>query len=318
MIAEIKEKGEMKRRITIKADVYIDEKDFVPGEYLAHLPFPVEDAQQSEVKLLDGDPDGVDTPKASQRTAYWKRDLKDWRKFGATYSLVSHIRYADPLHCAVPEKPLYPCDEPCEDDLAESGAYLRFTPYMRALTAEIIGDETSDLMKAWRIYEFITTKVTYTFMRDYFQFDNHGEYCAVNLKGDCGIQTLMFVTLCRICGIPARWQASLYTPADGIGNHDWSQFYLEPFGWLFCDCSFGGSAWRAGNMERWAFYLGNLDPYRMVCNSAYQQSFYVPKQHMRIDPYDNQCGECECGARGFSDPELSNYNFDLIELKRID
>ena len=71
-------------------------------------------------------------------------------------------------------------------------------------------------------------------------------------------------------------------------------------------------------MERWNFYLGNLDPYRMVCNSAYQQSFYVPKQHVRIDPFDNQCGECECSARGFSNPELSNYNFDLIELKRID
>jgi len=71
-------------------------------------------------------------------------------------------------------------------------------------------------------------------------------------------------------------------------------------------------------MERWNFYFGNLDPYRMVCNSAYQESFTPPKKHMRIDPYDNQCGECECSVRGFSDPELSNYNFDLVELKKID
>ena len=64
MIREIKEKGEMKRRITLKAGVNVDEEDFVPGEYLAHLPFPVEDAQQSEVTLLSGDPDGVAPEKA--------------------------------------------------------------------------------------------------------------------------------------------------------------------------------------------------------------------------------------------------------------
>ncbi|MBR5560824.1 MAG: transglutaminase domain-containing protein [Clostridia bacterium] len=316
MIAEIKEKGEAKRRITVKADVYIDEKDFVPGEYLAHLPFPVEDAQQSEVKLVDGDPDGVDTPKAQQRTAYWKRNLTDWRKFGATYSYVSHIRYADPLHCAAPEKPLYPCDEPCEDDLAESGAYLRFTPYLRALAAEIIGDETSDVMKAWRIYEFITTKVTYTFMRDYFQFDNHGEYCAVNLKGDCGLQALAMIVLCRIAGIPARWQSGMSIDEDCIGGHDWMQFYVKGWGWLFADPSYGGGAYRAGNKERHEFYFGNLDPMRIAANRVYQGKMQPEKQALRVDPFDNQSGELErTGAEVPFNMRQLDGDVDLVSLE---
>ena len=316
MIAQIKEKGEAKRRITIKADVNIDEEDFVPGKYLAHLPFPVEDAQQSEVKLVAGDPDGIDTPKAQQRTAYWKRDLQEWRKFEMTYSFVSHIRYADPLHCAAPAKPLYPCDEPCEADLAESGAYLRFTPYMRALAKEIVGDETSDVMKAWKIYEYITTKINYTFMRDYFQFDNHGEYCAVNLKGDCGLQALTMIILCRIAGIPARWQSGMSIDEDSIGGHDWMQFYVEGWGWLFADPSYGGSAYRAGCKERHEFYFGNLDPMRIAANRVYQGEMLPKKQALRVDPFDNQSGELErAGAQfPFTMRQLGG-DVDLVSLE---
>ena len=294
MIAEIKEKGEMKRRITLKTDVCVDEEDFVPGEYLAHLPFPVEDAQQSDVRLISGDPDGLDAAKAAQRTAYWKRTLSSWQTFEATYSYVSHIRYADPLHSVAPEKPLYPaCPAPTADDLGESGAYLRFTPYLRWLAHELTDGETSDVMKAWRIYEFITTKVNYTFMRDYFQFDNHGEYCAVNLKGDCGLQALLMIVLCRIAGIPARWQSGMSIDEDYIGGHDWMQFYAEGWGWLFADPSYGGGAYRAGSKERHEFYFGNLDPMRMAANRQYQGEMLPKKMALRVDPFDNQSGELE-------------------------
>ena len=161
MIDEIMEKGEMRRRITMESSVYIDEKDFVPGEYLVHMPFPAAAAQQSEIQLLSGDPDGVNDEQAENRCVWWKRNLTEWRKFGVTYSYVSHIRYADPLSRPAPEKELYPnVEPPCEADLSESGAYVRFTPYLRSLTADIIGDETSDVMKAWKIYEFIPTKLT--------------------------------------------------------------------------------------------------------------------------------------------------------------
>ena len=293
MIAELKEKGEMKRRITLKASVNVDEDAFVPGEYLAHLPFPIEDAQQSDVRLIAGDPDGLGDPCAPGRTAWWKRELAQWRDFEATYSYVSHIRYADPLHAPAPEKELYPCDAPCEDDLAERGAYLRFTAYLRALAHDLTDGEATDVMKAWRIYEFVTTKVTYAFMRDYFQFDDHGEFCAVNLKGDCGLQALLFIILCRIAGIPARWQSGMSIDEDYVGSHDWAQFYLKGWGWLFADPSYGGGAYRAGSKERHEFYFGNLDPMRMAANRVYQAELEPKKSALRVDPFDNQSGELE-------------------------
>ena len=57
------------------------------------------------------------------------------------------------------------------------------------------------------------------------------EYCATNLRGDCGVQALLFITLCRIAGVPAGWESGLYSNPVSLGAHDWAMFYAEPYGW---------------------------------------------------------------------------------------
>ena len=294
IIHEIIEKGSLTRRITLETSVYVEKDDFVPGEYLAHLPFPAKSAQQSDIRLLEGDPDGIAPEDAPARTANWRRKLDAWHEFGLKYSYVSSIKYADPLNRPAPEKALYPdALPPCAEDLAESGAYIRFTPYLRNLAAGVTKDAATPAEKAWRCYEFVTTKVDYSFMRDYFQIDNLGEYCAVNLRGDCGLQALLFIILCRINGIPARWQSGMALDPDYCGSHDWAQFYLDGWGWLFADCSYGGSAYRYGSKLRHQFYFGNLDPMRMAANRVYQAPLTPELNALRVDPYDNQSGEME-------------------------
>ena len=294
MISEIKQQGSLAYRITLATSVYVDQEDFVPGEYLVHLPFPAASAQQSDIVLLEGDPDGISPEDAPARTLHWRRRLDDWHEFAVKYSYTSCIRYADPLNQAAPSAPLYPnAMPPCADDLAEDGAFMRFTPYLRDLAASIARDAATDVEKAWRFYEFVTTKVDYAFMRDYFQIDSLNEYCAVNLRGDCGLQALLFILLCRIGGIPARWQSGLAVEPTYTGSHDWAQFYLEGWGWLFADCSYGGSAYRYGAAERHRFYFGNLDPMRMVANRAFQAEVEPGLSVLRVDPYDNQGGEVE-------------------------
>ena len=294
MIKTIREKGCLRRRITLETSVYVDKAAFVPGEYRAWLPFPAPSAQQSDIRLLSGDPDEIAPEDAEARTAYWHRPLAQWEKFRITYSYVSCIRYADPLHAPAPERPLYPhVPEPTEADLSEEGAFIRFTPYLRALEQSLSEGAATPAKKAWRYYEFVTTKVKYSFMRDYFQIDHHGEYCAVNLKGDCGLQALLFINLCRIGGIPARWQSGMSIDDGYVGSHDWAQFYLPGWGWLFADPSFGGGAYRNGSASRHAFYFGNLDPMRLVANRRYQADITPPTAHFRVDPFDNQSGEIE-------------------------
>ena len=153
-------------------------------------------------------------------------------------------------------------------------------------------------------------------MRPYFTLENIPEFAAKNLKGDCGVQALLFITLCRAARIPAVWQSGLCAGPLTIGMHDWAQFYVAPYGWLFADCSYGGSAYRAGNLEKWNHYFGNLDPFRIVMNSEFQHDFDPPKSQVRSDPYDNQIGEAEYSDRG-----LMGYEFDgdheLIEIEEL-
>ena len=294
MLEHIRREGSLGRRITLETSLSLAADKFVPGEYLAHLPFPAACAQQSKVELLSGDPDGIAPADAPARTAYWQRHLDTWQDFRLRYRYVSRIRYADPLHRPAPKEPLYPAALPVTAaDLAEEPPFIRFTPYLRALAAEVTAGESTPAGKAWCIYEFITTQVKYSFVRDYFQIDDLGEYCAVNLKGDCGLQALLFINLCRIAGIPARWQSGLSISESGAGSHDWAQFYLEGWGWLFADPSFGGSAYRCGSLERNAFYFGNLDPMRMVANRCFQAPLTPAMHALRYDPYDNQSGELE-------------------------
>ena len=199
--------------------------------------------------------------------------------------------------------------------LQEQLPHIRFTPYLKALTAEVIGTETDALKKAKRIYDYITSHVMYSFVRPYFTIEQQASFTASGLKGDCGLQALLFITMCRIAGVPARWQSGLYTNPRGIGHHDWAQFYLEPYGWLYADCSFGGSAYRAGAEERREFYFGNLEPYRLVAASQYQHDFAFAKKHLRHDPYDNQSGEAEYEDLGLNGAEEIETVHELLSLE---
>ena len=93
--------------------------------------------------------------------------------------------------------------------------------------------------------------------------------------------------------------------------HDWVEFYVEPYGWMYVDASYGTTANRLGKQERREFLFGNLDPYRMVANRKFQVNFDIPKQHWRADPYDNQEGEIETTDRGFRADDMIRTHIPL-------
>ncbi len=307
-IREMKEKGSLTYRFIIRGTLKIEEDAFVQGEtYRVYMPLPAASAQTEKAEVISASPAPlfISPEDHLQRTVFFQETLRENKPFVIEYAYESAMRYVDLKKPPVSLHPVYPrCPAPGDLDLCELAPHICFTPYLRALAQEILAEETVPLKKARLIYDFVTTRVTYSFMRSYLTLESHGEYAAVNLRGDCGLQALLFITLCRIAGIPARWQSGLAAEPESIGSHDWAQFYVQPWGWLFCDCSYGGAAWRKGSMERWDFYFGNLDPYRMAANSAYQAAFDPPRKYMRIDPYDSQDGECECTARGLAGWEI--------------
>ena len=317
-IAEMKEKGSLVYSIRLKGELKIEDDAFVRGaQTRVHLPLPQRCAQQSEIEVKAA-ASFVDAEDAPQRTAYFERMSEENKPFCVEYAYRNAVRYVNPLSGEWSGGHAYPNSlPPTEDDLSEQYPHIAFTPYLRALARELAGDEKNPVRIAWRFYDYITTHIRYSFMRSYFLIERHAEFCALNGKGDCGIQAILFITLCRIAGIPARWQSGLYVEPDSAGSHDWAQFYVEPYGWLFCDPSFGGSAYRAGAEERRRFYFGNLDPFRMVANSRYQTDFNPPKHCDRWDPYDNQTGEVELNGKGLLSRDFDTV-YETLELRKID
>ncbi len=285
-IAEMMAQGEVTARFHVRSEMTI-RPDGAPRPARVWLPVPCEYAQVRNVRVLGvSHPDGahLDSPQAAQRTVCLQGT--DSGPFWVEYEYETRMRYVHPDPARVTE------DQPTFYT-QELGPHILFTPYLRALCREIVGQEMNPLLRARKIYHYITHCVRYSYMRAYFTIPMIPEYAAANLRGDCGVQALLFITLCRIAGIPARWQSGLYMEPGDVGCHDWAQFYIAPYGWLFCDCSFGGSAVRRGLATREAFYFGNLDPFRMPANAAFQHDFECPPRYMRYDPYDNQLGEAE-------------------------
>ncbi|HAZ38069.1 MAG TPA: transglutaminase [Clostridiaceae bacterium] len=303
-VEDIIEKGEKSYFIHIKTGIKLKKYSSEIGETIkVYLPIPKEAQQIKSIKILSTSPNIklISPEDYPQRTVYFEEKVKGEDAFTVEYSYENHIKYNKLNYNNVSSIQPDFCTE-------EKLPHIAFTPYLIKLTQEVTGNETNPLKKARKIYDYITQNVRYSFMREYAAFTNIPEYAALNLKGDCGVQALLFITMCRIAKIPARWQSGLYVTPFSIGCHDWAEFYIAPYGWLFADLSFGGSAYREGNIKRWNYYFGNLDPFRMVANSDFQYELLPEKKFLRNDPYDNQVGEAEYLHKG-----LYNDDFELIK-----
>ena len=268
----------------------------------AWLALPAACPSQSHITLdrFTETPGHIAAEDAPQRTVCWEADLTENRSFGVQYSYRNTAVYTDPSDTpSAPEQPDF--------DTEEQSAHIVFTPYIKALAAQLTAGITDPMEKAKRIYDYVTLNVRYHYQPSYFIHESLPEHCARDRRGDCGIMSVTFITLCRAAGIPARWQSGLYVTPDEVGCHDWAMFYVAPKGWLYADCSFGASMARRGDETLRQHYFGNLDPDRMVANSVFAAPFTPPMLGFRADPCDNQTGEVEADGVGlYGDETVSS------------
>ena len=314
---QMEREGQASARITLKTSVGMSDEAFAAalakakaeGRESVHvrawLPIPAECLAQSEIELqsFTEQPGRIADANAPQRTVCWEADLTENRTFGAEYSYRETAVYADPLSFTPdPEQPDF--------YTGEEAPHIVFTPYLRALAAQLTEGITSPAEKAKRIYDYVTLNVRYHFQPSYFVHESIAENCARSRRGDCGIMALTFITLCRIAGIPARWESGFAVAPGDAGCHDWARFYVAPKGWMYADCSYGASMARRGDEVLRRHYFGSLDTGRMVANSAFEAPFDPPMLGFRSDPYDNQSGEMEADGVGL-------YGDDTVTTKEV-
>ena len=283
----MRERGWRAFRYRVRMSLTVDEEAQRAGKRIrVWLPMPAKCAEQTDI-VLHSASENVSLSGGKQPTAFFEEIYTPGKEFFVEFSYTHRVPWFDLNTADV-------CGEQPRFYVDEMLPHINFTPTLRALAEEIRGDERNPLLIARRVYDYITSNVKYSYMREYLLMENISEFCAVNLRGDCGVQALLFITLCRILGIPARWQSgNAVKPEGSVGSHDWAMFYVAPWGWMYADPSYGGGAFRRGDEILRAHYFGNLDPFRMVCATEVQQPFSPQKTFLRDDPYDNQSGEAE-------------------------
>ena len=307
--------------LTIKDDV------FQPGTFRVHLPAPINASWLKEGQLLDSDPmfrmaSVEDFP---QRSVYFNEILTENQTFSVSYAFTSTHSFLQPdiqlidateqksfsceqierftasHHCGCESYTALPKDAVRIQDVCEEKGlpYLKeYTDLLRNITVSgsltsagstrssgsidsSSNPDTSDNLVsasskgslARSIYRYITENFNKLGRTDH---------------------NIAFVTMCRMCGIPARWQGGW---ASECVKHDWAMVYLLPYGWVNVDCSFGAEAFDhnldVSGISLHDYFFGNLDPCMVPTASAPSADLYPAKDYERADKIFNVFGEVE-------------------------
>lgn len=287
----------------------------------AWLPIPRSFPFQRGFQLISSSPQPVEIAPADSplRSAYFERKATA----GEPTKFKLHFTFQhDAIRFEIDPKAVTPFDG-ADAEIArfvQEGPHIEFTPELIALSKEIVGDETNKAIIAKKIYDWISVNIQYSLAIEYSTIRNLSDYCRANRYGDCGQEAMLYIALCRVNGIPARWQSGWNLFPGRLNIHDWSEIYLAPYGWVPVDVCYGITALQSMNylsaserQEVADFYFGGLEPYRMAANSDHSQKHTPAKLAPPSDTIDFQRGEYEVGNTNLYYDKFT-YDFDVKEI----
>ena len=205
--------------------------------------------------------------------------------YSFTYTAYAQYNHFNPLQDVLPYNTL-------------SADYIEYTkavpPHIvtdgkvAELAKQIIGDESNPYLQLQKIFSYISRNYPWAGAREYSTLESIPLYVLENGHGDCGQVSLLFISMCRSLGIPARWESGWMLHPGAVNLHDWAEAYLEGIGWIPVDQSFG---LQPEPVE--LFYSRGIDAYRMAVNTDIGGTFFPAKIHFRSETVDFQRGEVE-------------------------
>lgn len=294
----VPQKYRMKMTITVKPDG-VEEGKIIK----CWMPFPRDVASQKDIKFLSSDPEvKILAPEnAWMRSAYFEKPARKGEPtiFTLNYEYTGYGRYLpiDPAKV----KPYKTRSAEYKKWTQERPPHVVFDRKVKELSREIIGKENNPYLKARKIFDWIAYNTKYSYAHEYSTIPNITDFVLTKRYGDCGQHGMTFITLCRYNGIPARWQSGWSLRPGDENLHDWTEIYLEGYGWVPCDPDMG--VWvtsqntvltdEQSRLLR-EYYCGNLDHYRLIVNNDHSQPLIPSKKSFRSDTVDFQRAELEC------------------------
>ncbi|HEY9061868.1 MAG TPA: transglutaminase domain-containing protein [Pseudobacteroides sp.] len=283
------------------------------------IPFPIAFESQNNIKLIRSSypVKSIDSEKSPIRSAFFEITTSNDNPgpFEVEYSYTSYSNYrkVDPLKVGK-----YNVNSDVYKKYTREEPHITFSNKITRQVDKIIGSETNPYIKAKKIYNWICDNIKYSYCVEYSTLRNISEYTLEKGYGDCGQQAMLFISMCRSEGIPARWQSGLAAYNTRQFIHDWAETYIEPYGWIPVDTYMGvyftsvskvlGS--KKSNEIR-DFYFGNMDYFRMVANKGHSIELKPDKKYLRSDAVDFQRGEIESGRNFYFDEW--KYKFKVIK-----
>jgi hypothetical protein len=276
-------------RITVDADA-------VPaGETVrCWMPYPAEGhARQDMVKLVYSSPGNyVIAPESvRQRSIYLEKtavageptefrielEFRSWSQFFNIPSLKGSVSQVVP-----PEDGQF---------LNERPPHITFSEALKELAGQIVTRNMDPREKITAIYRWISENIIWTSALEYGLMPDIPGYVMKNRRGDCGMQTLLFMSLCRYEDIPSRWQSGWMLHPGHVNLHDWCEVYIDTVGWIPVDVSFKLQPSDDSLISQ--FYISGIDSYRLIVNNDYGTPLFPEKKFPRSEPLDFQRGEVE-------------------------
>ncbi len=282
-------KMKLSYKITVNADAVPE------GEIIrCWLPWPHENTQRQEkITLMRTVPtENIIAPDTVlQRSIYLEKKSSKGKPtvFELQFEYVSMAQYFD-----LKKSNILPYDTSqtvYKKYTAEQYPQIRFTKEIKYLSDSIIQGVTEPAEKVKRIYYWINNHVIWTGALEYSIIPYIAGYVLKNRRGDCGMQTLLFMSMARYQHIPVKWQSGWMMHPNEVNLHDWCEVYYNGIGWVPLDMSF--NLQKSNDVREREFYISGIDSYRLIINEGIGSPLVPHKIFPRSEPYDFQRGEVE-------------------------
>ena len=270
--------------------------DAVPdGEKIrCWLPWPKEGLpRQSGIELLStSNPEYSIAPDTSIHSTIYMEETS--KKGVQTVFQISYNYISKAQHFNMSEIKILPYKKDTYDYLkytSEQLPHICFTDNVKRLADSITQGDDNPASIVRNIYNWFKGSIPWAGALEYSTIPNIPEYVIKYTRGDCGMQTFLFISMLRYKGIPTRWQSGWMMPPDNQNLHDWSEVYYEGTGWVPVDISYDLQT--SDNVSVKDYYISGIDSYRLIVNNSIEGPLHPEKQFLRSEPYDFQRGEVE-------------------------
>ncbi len=292
-------------RINVKADVV------PPGKTIrCWMPWPKELHQRQTDVIFKGasETDYTIAPDSClHRSIYMEKvaSAGDETTFETRFSFVSHAQYFDLNKMEV--EPYQKASALYKQYTCQQKPHLVFSDRIKHLADSVVGEATHPIEMVRRIYYWIDANIPWAGALEYSVMPCIPEYVLSRKRGDCGMQTLLFMSMARYKGIPVKWQSGWMMHPGEVNLHDWCEVYYEGVGWVPLDMTF--NLQQSENKLLKEFYLSGIDAYRLIINDGIGASFCPAKKFLRSEPWDFQRGEVEWDGGNLY---FNQWSYELI------